>query len=87
MRKSTADEKAKKIPKTIPGQTPTARGSAQPHIFEQEAITPTEPSPGEATEIDLDDPHSGDRSSAPKRGAMGDTKPRQTSRASRANGN
>jgi hypothetical protein len=71
-----ADEKVKKIPKTIPGQTPTARGSAQPHIFEQEAVRPpTEPSPGEATEIDPADPHSG----APKPGAVGDTKPRQTS--------
>jgi hypothetical protein len=78
MRKSMADEKVKKIPKTIPGQTPAARGSAQPHIFEQEAISlPTDAAPGEATEIDFADPHSGDRSSAPKPGATGDAKPRQ----------
>jgi hypothetical protein len=52
MRKLMADEKAKKIPKTIPGQTPTARGSAQPHIFEQESVSPPiDPSPSEATEI------------------------------------
>jgi hypothetical protein len=40
MRKLMADDEVKKIPKTIPGQTPGARGSAQPHIFEQEAVSP-----------------------------------------------
>jgi hypothetical protein len=47
MRKLMTSEKARKIPKTIPGQTPTARGSAQPHIFEQETVgAPSEPAPG-----------------------------------------
>jgi predicted dithiol-disulfide oxidoreductase (DUF899 family) len=66
MRKSMAEVGT--IPKTIPGQTRTARRSAQPHIFEQEAVSaPTEPSPGAAAELDPADSLSGGRSSAPMR--------------------